>query len=222
MSSLRQRLYQKLIDPPEAASCSELTEAACRHVPGNFVRLVLSYFLTKLGDAVMNPKTTLTFAMSVVGAPVALTGLLVPIRESGSLIPQIALSRWFERFPVRKRLWSWGSVGQALFIFGIAASVWLFSGVLAGIVILALLAGFALSRAVCSVTSKDVIGKTIPKRQRGRTSGYSASLAGLATILVGLLLGLGLGIDEAGDLSRTSFAWLLVGAGSLWLLAAWT
>ena len=170
MPSFRQRLYHKLIDPPESARCSELTEAACEQVPGNFVRLVVSYFLTKLGDAVMNPKTTLTFAMSAVGAPVALTGLLVPIRESGSLIPQVSLARWFERYPVRKRLWAAGSVGQALFMFAIAASVWLLSGWPAGICILLLLAGFALSRAVCSwgvaggAGSRGARFLTVPRR----------------------------------------------------------
>jgi hypothetical protein len=61
-------------------------------VPRNFFLLIVSDVLTKLGDAAANPKTTLTWMMDAIGAPVALTGLLVPVRESGSLIPQLVIA----------------------------------------------------------------------------------------------------------------------------------
>lgn len=215
-NALNRTLYRRLIGQPSQDQLESLAPEARQVIPGNFVRLMLSYFLTKLGDAVISPKTTLVFAMNAVAAPSALVSLLVPIRESGALLPQVILAGLFEPYRQRKWLWVAGSIGQALFIGAIGLVTWQLSGSLAGVAILLLLGGFSLARAVCSVTSKDVIGKTIPKQQRGRTTGYSASLAGLITIGVGLFLGFG-----ERELTPTRFALLLAAGASLWLLAAW-
>ena len=53
------------------------------------------------------------------GAPAAAVGLLVPIRESGSLIPQAAMVPLVRRFGLRKLVWVAGAIGQALAAVGI-------------------------------------------------------------------------------------------------------
>ena len=83
-AKITEDLYAKLVDEEDARVCRDISEEACREVPRNFFLLIGSSFLTQLGDAVANPKTTLTWLMSALGAPVALTGLLVPVRESPS------------------------------------------------------------------------------------------------------------------------------------------
>ena len=82
-------LYEKLTNEEEARLCREIDERACRESPRSFFYLLGSYFLTKLGDAVASPKTTLAWLTTAVGAPAFVLGLLVPLRESGSLIPQL-------------------------------------------------------------------------------------------------------------------------------------
>jgi len=86
----------------------------------------------------------------------------------------------------------------------------------AGTALLAALAMFSLSRGLCSVASKDVLGKTVPKTRRGRVSGWSEFLAGIITIGVGAALLSGSSND--GDMTR----WLLLlgCAAVLWLIAA--
>ena len=62
-----------------------------------------------------------------------------------------------------------------------------YQGRSAGWMILGLLLLFSLSRGLCSVASKDVIGKTIPKTRRGRLNGYSSAISGILVVLAGIL-----------------------------------
>ena len=59
---------------------------------GNSRLIVIGQACNKLGDILCNAKTVLTWLMGVVGAPSALTALLVPIRESGLMLPQAFIS----------------------------------------------------------------------------------------------------------------------------------
>lgn len=214
--SLIDDLYAKLVNEEDARVCREIPDTACREVPRNFLLLIASYVMTKLGDAVANPKTTLTWMMDAIGAPVALTGLLVPVRESGSLIPQLVIAAYVRRQPLRKWVWVTGSVMQALSVTAMAIAAWLLGGVAAGVIVVVCLGIFSLARGLSSVAAKDVLGKTIPKTRRGRVNGFSASIAGLATLGVGAALVV-LGVDDG---SSVTFLTLLGGAGTLWLVAA--
>lgn len=214
--SLATNLYEKLMNEEDARACRAIDENACRVVPGNFFLEIFSQFLTQLGDAVSNPKIVLPWVLESVAAPLYLLGLLVPIRESGSMVPQLVIASHVRQVPIRKWVWVLGSVLQAVAIFGIGLAAWLLQGALAGWSIIALLTLFSLSRGLCSVASKDVIGKTIPKKQRGRLSGWSSSLAGLITLVLGILLLTG--SSEA--LKPAHYGILLAGAGCLWLIAS--
>ena len=215
-SSMSEDLYARLVNEEDARVCRDISAEACVEVPRNFFLLIASSFLTKLGDAVANPKTTLAWLMSALGAPVALTGLLVPLRESGSLIPQLAIAAYVRRRPVRKWAWVLGSVVQAGAIASMALVSLRLSGVAAGVGILAGLVVFSLARGLSSVASKDVLGKTIPRKRRGRVNGLSAGLAGLASLGVGAAL-VGLQSDAG---SRALFFPLLLFAAALFLAAA--
>jgi hypothetical protein len=209
-------LYEKLTSEEDARLCEDISESACRETPSSFALLLASYFLTKLGDAIASPKTTLAWLTSVVGAPAFVLGLLVPIRESGSLIPQLFIGSVIRRLPVRKWVWVAGSIGQFFCISGIGIVALTLDGLSAGLAILALISIFSLSRGLSSVASKDVLGKTIPKPKRGQLTGWSASAAGFVSIGVGMVLMLPL----SGDLGRPFLGALLIGAGFLWLAAA--
>jgi hypothetical protein len=209
-------LYLKLTNEEDSRLCEDISEAACRETPRSFVLILFSYFLTKLGDAVSSPKTTLAWLCTALGAPAFVLGLLVPIRESGSLVPQLFIGSYIRRLPVRKWVWVAGSLVQAAAIGGIGAvALWL-EGAPAGWAILFLVVLFSLARGFCSVAAKDVLGKSISKPRRGQLNGWSAGLAGLVTVGVGLVLMRG----TAGDLDATTLFLLFAAAGLLWLLAA--
>ena len=214
-SNLPDELYARLVNEEDARVCHEITEEACVEVPRNFLLLIGSSFLSKLGDALANPKTTLAWLMSALGAPVAFTGLLVPLRESGSLIPQLAIAAWVRRKPIRKWVWVLGSLLQAAAVAAMAVVALTLSGTPAGVGLLAALVVFSLARGLSSVAAKDVLGKTIPRTRRGRVNGLSASAAGLASLGVGAAL-----VGLRSEASPVTFFALLLSAALLWVLAA--
>lgn len=209
-----EQLYEYLADEEDARVCKDIDEAACREVPGNFFKLLGSQFLTKLGDALSSPKIVLPWLFGGLGVPAFFTGLLVPLRESGSLLPQLFIGGVIRRFAMRKWFIVAGCVLQALAVAGMAVAALTLQGAAAGWVFIALLAGFSLARGLCSVASKDVLGKTIPKTRRGRVGGYSTSLAGAITIGVGIVLAL-----EARG-STGQYIALLCLAAMCWVVAA--
>ncbi|MGF1612596.1 MAG: hypothetical protein ACFCVA_01450 [Gammaproteobacteria bacterium] len=86
----------------------------------------------------------------------------------------------------------------------------------AGSPVVLMLVTFSLSRGLCSVSAKDVLGKTVSKSRRGRLMGWSVSLSGLAVLTVGFWMGL-VDLESAGI---GVFAVLLMTGGALWVLAA--
>lgn len=216
--ALADNLYDKLTDDDDARLCDDIPETACREAPRSFSLILLSSFLTKLGDAIASPKTTLAWVMTAVGAPSFFLGFLVPIRESGSMIPQLFIGSLIRRLAVRKWVWVAGSIAQSLCIVGIGLCAMFLNGDQAGWTILALIALFSLARGFSSVAAKDVLGKSIPKQKRGQLNGWSAGAAGLLTVGVGISLML----PAAARLAESWLSLLIIAAGLLWLIAAGT
>jgi hypothetical protein len=213
--SLTDELHDKLTtDDSDPGGLDSVIEKSS--VPRSFVLILASSFLTKLGDAIASPKTTIAWLVTAVGAPAYVLAFLVPLRESGSMIPQIFIGGAIRRLPVRKWVWVLGSGGQFLCIAGLGLTAWHLEGAAAGWTILALITLFSLARSFNSIVSKDVLGKTIPKTQRGQLTGWSTSAAGLVSIAVGVVLIL----PAAGRLDESLLGVLLLGAGLLWLVAA--
>lgn len=210
-----QQLYALVVNEEDVRVCKEIDDNACKEVPGNFFRIMVSLILTKFGDLLISPKTVLAWLMGAIGVPAALIAWLVPIRESGSMIPQLLIAAAVRRRPRRSPLWVLGSVLQGICVAGMAATVWYLENDIAGYVILGLLILFSLSRGLSSVSIKDVLGKSIPKTRRGRLSGYSATFSGIATVVAGIWL---FGNDTRPD--REVYLILLVSGALLWFLAA--
>ncbi|WP_228300921.1 MFS transporter [Marinobacter lipolyticus] len=208
-----EQLYALIANEEDARVCKDIPEEACREVPRNFFLILASNVLTKLGDLLISPKTVLAWLLGAVGAP-ALVAWLVPIRESGSMVPQMAIAAWVRRKPVRKWFWMLGSFGQALSVVAMAASVWFFEGYAAGGGLIAALVVFSLARGFCSVSMKDVQGKCIPKTRRGRLSGLATTIGGAATVALTALL-----FWDRGDPGIGFYALLLLMAASLWVIA---
>ena len=209
-----ERVYDAIYEEEDARVCRDISDLACSNVPQNFFLNASAVALGKLADALANTKTTLPWLLTSIGAPGWIAPALVPIRESGSMLPQLVIGRWVRQAPIRKWFYSAGAVAQALALFGIVLSAVFLQGAAAGVTILVCVIFFSLARGFCSVASKDVMGKTIPKTRRGRVNGLSASAAGFGTVIAAAVLYQ----LEAGIAAYSS---LIVSAGVFWLLAAW-
>jgi len=196
--------------------CTGITDEACAYTPRNYFLIIFTNILTKLGDVLSAPKTVVTWLMGYIGAPVFLISLLVPIRESGSMLPQVFMSHALRHARVRKKWWVMGSLMQAISLFVIAFVTLFVPLVYVPVIIVICIGIFALGRSLCSLTSKDVIGKTIPKTRRGKLGGYSNSLSGFLVLISGLILLL-YPLENA-DLNI--LVWLIGIAGILWIITA--
>lgn len=211
-------IYNKLVNEEDARVCKAIDEKACKVVPGNFLLTIISYFFNKLADAVANAKVVLPWIMESLNVPLFLISFLVPIKESGSLLPQLFIAAYVRKLPIRKWVWSLGTFLQALCMFGIAIVAWNMEGLNAGLAIIALLIAMSLARGLCSVAAKDVVGKTIPKTRRGALNGLSAMLAGLLVVVLGVYFLL----NGEKPFSAQNFGVLLSLAGFFWILASIT
>jgi len=209
------RAYGYLANEEDARVCRDIPEEACRVVPENFFRLLGTNVLTRLGDAVVNPKTVLAWLVPLLQAPEFVLSLLVPIRESGSLLPQLVIAQRIRQLELRKRSWVVGAIGQGLSVLGMAAVVWFLDGWAAGLALLSLLAAFSLSRGICSVAAKDVIGKTVSRTRRGRLNGLSSTISGLLVIALGVALSV---LHERSSLGV--LALIILAAGVIWFVSA--
>ncbi len=175
----------------------------------------VSLALTKTADGLIDPKLVLSWLLTALGAPGAMIGALVPVREAGALLPQLALARRVEASPRRKRFWAVGSAVQGLAALGIAAAALLWEGAAAGAAIVACLAVLAVARSASSVSYKDALARTVAKRRRGAVTGLAASVASVSVFGVGLLMATG-----PFEVAVAPLAAIVAAAGAAFLVAA--
>ncbi|MFP7366454.1 MFS transporter [Corynebacterium callunae] len=180
----------------------------------NGTRLIWANGLQNIGDQIVAAKTVLPWLLQMGGAPSFLLALLVPIRESGSMLPQAAITGWVLSQKSRVRVWVIGSLGQFLSALGIGLAALVLHGWALGLVVIALLACLSLCRALCSISSKDVQGATISKGHRGEITGRATMIGGAFGLLTGLGLAWWVGDNAATWLLSTvvivcSFSWLV-------------
>ncbi|WP_293607827.1 MFS transporter [Ponticaulis sp.] len=195
-------------------ACRDIPESACKEEGNNFLRHVVSLTLSKSSDGLIDPKLVLSWLLTHLGAPAYLIGALVPVREAGALLPQLLTAKKIRELPRRKWAWALGALVQGLSALVIALSALFLSGLQAGLAIVGSLAVLAVARSVCSVSYKDVLGKTVDKSHRGTATGLAGSLSAGAVIIFALILTFDLVERELLVLFAISLA------GLFWMIAA--
>lgn len=212
-------VYERLAGDGDGRVCHAIPDQACHEAPGNFLRLLTANALSTLGDSLASAKTTLPWLLAQLGAPTGMAALLVPLRESGSMLPQILIGALVRRQTVRKQVWVAAAWVQALSLAGMGWVAWgaraSMSGMAAGLCVIALLSVFSIARGACSIAYKDVLGKTIPKTRRGRLSGWISAVAGGGAMATGVGLGW-----LSGELPSSVLAGVMLGAAACWAAAA--
>src|SRR5690606_8098516 len=110
--SMTEKLYSGVVKRDHDAE-AELPDDVRRHLPGNGLRLVLAHTLQSSGDQTVNASTVLPWLFAALGVPSALVGMLVPIRESLSMLPQALLTPLVLRVRHRKWVFVAGAIVQA-------------------------------------------------------------------------------------------------------------
>ena len=201
MQQLFERLTGRDSDPAEA---------------GNGLRHIVALSFSKTADGLINPKLVLSWLLGVLGGPAAFIGMLVPIREAGALLPQVVMAGYVQRMRQRRWVWVLGSAGQGIAALSIAGVALVAEGWAAGLAVCLILVGLAVSRAACSVSYKDILGKTVGQARRGAVTGSAGSVASGLVFIFALLLVTGV------LQTRASVIGAIALAGVMWLLAALT
>ncbi|WP_462416937.1 hypothetical protein [Kytococcus sp. Marseille-QA3725] len=121
---LSRTVWDRVVTDPDAGT-EQLDPAATEALPRNGTRILGATSLLNTADQLIHAPTVLTWALTGLGAPGWTVGLLVPVRESGSMLPQSALTPWVRSTRRRNRLVALGALVQA------AGAAGLFTGVAA-------------------------------------------------------------------------------------------
>lgn len=107
------------------------------HVASNGMRIVSANALQSSGDQMVNASTVLPWLFATLGVPAALTGLLVPIREAGSMLPQAFITPLVLRVRYRKWVFIAGALIQSVAVGAMALTAALAEGSPPGLAFLA-------------------------------------------------------------------------------------
>lgn len=196
--------------------CEAIPESACTNLPRNYLLNVSNGACSKLAEQVAGPNVVLPWLLAAMGAPAFLIGLLMPVKQAGSLLPQLAVAGLIRSAPRRKYYWVFSGLTQAMCLMLMIIAAAFLPPVQAGWLIVAFLAVFAIASGTASVAFQDVVGKTIPKGRRGRLLANRAAIGGALTVLAGL--GITQSIGRGSDM--TVYLTLIFLGALLWMLAA--
>lgn len=147
-------------------------------------KLIAALSANKLADILISAKTTLPALLISLGAPVWMIGWLVPIRESGALLPQAVIGILLRKMRARHTVWRVGIIIQVLAVLAMFLAGLMLEQAKAGWVVLAALVILSLGRSICSLTVKDIEADIAQKGERGDLIGKASTLSGILTLLV--------------------------------------
>ena len=151
-------------------------------------RLVGSLSASKLADLFISAKTTLPALLITLGAPAWMVGWLVPIRESGALLPQAVMGLMLRHMQARHTVWRLGMAVQVLSCVAILIAALQLKESQAGWAILGALVLLSLGRSACSLTVKDIEANIAPKGKRGNLLGKASTLSGVLSLIIAVPL----------------------------------
>lgn len=211
------RLYAFLSgDDDLERSCAAIPEGDCTALPRNYLLNVANGACTKLAEQLASPGLVLPWLLQAIAAPGWTAGLLVPLKQAGSLVPQLAVAGYIRAVARRKWLWMAAAVVQSACLGAMAAAALWLSPTAAALVVLGLLALFSMASGVGSVAFQDVTAKTVPKGRRGGMLGNRQTIGAILTLAAAVWMRQELGEETA----VWPYALLIGVAAGLWAMAA--
>ncbi len=203
-------------DDSDERACDAIPDSACKVVPRNYLLNLGNGASTKLAEQLAGHNLVLPWLLAALGAPAAVIAWLAPLRQAGTLAPQLLVSAQIRRLTRRKWVWVGAGLLQAALLVGIALVALGMEGTTAGILIVIAFGLFCVASGAGSVAFQDVLAKTVPRGRRGRLLSQRAALGGALAIVAGF--GMGAWLGEDGNLG--AYVALVLAAAALWALAA--
>jgi len=190
------------------------------HYRRNFAAFWADYGFFGVAMAFINHNTVLpSFVRQLTDSPL-LIGLSGTIQTAGWLFPQLIAANYLGDKAEKKRyILIPSAIGRPV-PFVLALALFLGAARHPTLVLTILFASLALlwmTDALATVAWFDVLGKTVPARQRGRLFGLGQVTSGLLTVGAGLAINYVL--SDAGPPFPDNYAFLFVAAGALFVLS---
>ncbi|SDG74520.1 MFS transporter [Psychroflexus sediminis] len=215
--SKTEEFYEFLTEDDETRACESIPDSECTQVPKNFSLNILNGSLTKLAEKLISPGLTLPWILSYLGAPLFLIGMLVPIKNVGSLLPQLLVSGKLRKEKKRKPYWVGAGLTQGIcLLFSAILLAFIDNQSFVSYAIVVLLLLFSVASGVGSVSFKDVTGKTVPKGERGQMLSYRSTFGGALALIAGGALVFFFKEED----NKWMYTGLFAGAALLWIAAA--
>ncbi|WP_217495924.1 hypothetical protein [Mangrovivirga cuniculi] len=106
-TTVKEKVFEYITEEGEVRSCDKIKEDACNHQPGNYLKFVANGACSKLAETLISPGITLPWIISALGGQAFLTGVPVPLKNIGSLLPQLVISGKIRAEKIRKNFWLW-------------------------------------------------------------------------------------------------------------------
>ncbi|WP_376789897.1 MFS transporter [Thermoflexus sp.] len=154
------RLRASLLSPEEARD---------PHLRRNFTAGVVNGALFIFAETVLDPNLVLVWFLSRLGAPNFLLALVSPMRDGLWFLPQLLVSRWMRYQVYSMGLYRRMALVRALGAFAMALGVWRTAPHPKGMLLAFFIPYFVISLAsgISGLPFMEIVGKTIPPRQRG-------------------------------------------------------
>lgn len=170
-------------------ACEAIPDEECpRTRAGNFLLNLGNGACTKTAEQMAGPNLVLPYLLGIIGAPVFWVGWLMPVKQAGSLLPQMAVAARIRVHERRKFFWVVSGLVQTLCLLLMVPAVLYLPPAVAGGCVVLLLALFSLASGTASVAYQDVLGKTVSKGRRGQLLALRATVGGGATLILGVWL----------------------------------
>jgi MFS family permease len=146
----------------------------------------------------MSIDTVLTWFVQQLGGSNFLIGLVGPLRDAGWFLPQLFISHWLQRAPLKQPLYrraaaarmaAWSTWTVAVFVLADNPAALL-------LVFLTAYAVNSLASGFAGLPFMEIVAKTIPARRRGSYFGARMFTGGLLTLLAGVLVSVMLSADN--------------------------
>ncbi|MDW8065911.1 MAG: MFS transporter [Anaerolineae bacterium] len=139
------------------------------HRHRNFTLGVLNGALFIFAETMLDPNLVLVWFLSRLGASNILVALVSPLREGLWFLPQLFVSRWMRHSMYYMGLYRQMALVRTLGAFAIALGVWLTAPSPTGMLLAFFVPYFLISLAagISGLPFMEIVGKTIPPRERG-------------------------------------------------------
>jgi MFS family permease len=199
----------------------EETEVGTRHFRRNFSLGVVNGALYIGGLTFSAPTTILPVFVALFTKSSILIGLTGTMLSFGWLLPQLAVARYAEHLPTKKKLYAFAALFRLIAWLALVLSVMLADDIKPGsylVIFFVCLGAFSLMGGASGIAFIDIVGKIIPPERRGRFFGYRRFFSGILAALAGVAV-----VYILGDTVRFPFPsnyFILFGLTFVFVLAA--